>query len=170
MHSPSVDALVPVVSTMAEASQGIDVMAQYGLDGVLGELRRRKVRTTFAQYCSDVPDVVIPIKTRCPAGSLLEVALMPVNEDERKLEPFDERVLRNALTLKESAEKPKLPAWLDEETPWPDDDARRRKKRRKRRRRKRRRDGKLEAGEAEGGLDDDERRLRKKRKKKREDE
>lgn len=155
--------------TLADVGQGTDVMAQYGLDGVLSELRRRKVRTTFAQYCADVPDVVIPIKARCPMGSLMEVAMLPVNEDERKLEPFDERVLRNALTLKESAEKPQLPKWLEEETPWPDEDLRRRRKKKKKRRRKRRRDGKAEGAE-EAVLDEDERRMKKKRKKKREEE
>ncbi len=150
-----------------ESPKSTDVMAQFGLDGVLADLRKRKMRSTFASYVADVPGDVIPIKVRCPAGSLMEVAMMPVNEDERKLELFDERVLRNALTLKESDEKPKFPDWLNEEVPWPDDEQRKRRKdkKKRRRRKKRKREG-TDPGD-DDVLDEDERRLRKRRKKKR---
>ncbi len=91
-----------------------DLMVQFGLSSVLEEMRKRKMRSSFAYYVADLADDVIPIKPRCTAGSLVEVAVMPVNEDERKLDLFDKRVLKNALTLKESFHKPKLPDWLNE--------------------------------------------------------
>jgi len=141
-----------------------------GLDGVLADMRKRKMRSSFANFIADVASDVIPIKPRCPRGSLVEIARMPVNEDERHIKQFDERVLRNALTLQESAEKPKLPEWLNEEVALPDEEARRKRKEKKKRRKKkkRRRDGERSGtpgGEGDGTLDDDEKRLKKKRKK-----
>ncbi len=142
-----------------------DLMAQFGLSSVLADMRKRKMRSSFANFIADVRSDVIPIKARCPRGSLMDIARMPVNEDERRLEPFDERVLRTALTLKESVEKPKLPEWLNEEVPLADDRDKKKKKRRKKKK-KRKRDG----AEGDGSLDDDERRLKKKRKKRRDDD
>jgi hypothetical protein len=107
----------------------------------------------------------------------MEIAMQPVNEDERRLEEFDERVLRAALTLREGGPRPALPAWLDEEQPIGDDDRRkrkeRRKKKKKRRSSKRKRDSEAGDGSADGhedALDDDERRLKKKRKKRKNSE
>lgn len=152
------------------AGMGGDLMAQFGLSGVLVDMRRRKIRSSFANYVGGVRNDVIPIKARCPKGSLMEIARMPVNEDERRLEPFDERVLRNALTLKESDEKPVPPAWLNEEVPLAEDEQRKKRKDKKKRKKKkkRKRDG-ADAAEGDDALDDDERRLKKKRKKKRDD-
>jgi hypothetical protein len=154
-----------------------DVLEQYGLGSVLADLRSRKIRTTFSHYISDIPTDVVPVRPRCRAGSLMEIAMQPVNEDERRLEEFDERVLRAALTLREGGPRPALPAWLDEEQPIGDDDRRkrkeRRKKKKKRRSSKRKRDSEAGDGSADGhedALDDDERRLKKKRKKRKNSE
>lgn len=137
-----------------------DLLVQYGLMGVLDDMRKRKIRSTFVNFIADLPKDVFPFKPRCKAGSLKEVALMPVNEDERQLALFDERVLRNALTLTESTEKPVLPDWLDEEQEMSASEKRKKKdKRRKKKKKQKRKDGKGD------GLDDDERRLRKRRKK-----
>lgn len=148
-------------------------MTQFGLDGVLADMRKRKMRSSFANFIADVASDVIPIKPRCPRGSLVETARMPVNEDERHIKQFDERVLRNALTLQESAEKPKLPDWLNEEVALPDEEARRKRKEKKKRRKKkkRRRDGDRGGtpGGEDGSLEEDEKRLKKKRKKRREE-
>jgi hypothetical protein len=150
---------------------GIDVLEQYGLGSVLADLRSRKIRTTFSHYISDIPTDIVPVRPRCRAGSLMEIAMQPVNEDERRLEEFDERILRAALTLREGGPRPELPAWLDEEQPIGDDDRRKRKERRKKKKRrssKRKRDGEGGDGSVDGhedALDDDERRLKKKRKK-----
>lgn len=154
-------------------SSSVDVLEQYGLSEVLNHLRARKLRTTFAHYLSDIPTDIMPIRPRCKAGSLMEIAMQPVNEDERKLEEFDERILRAALTLREGGPKLSLPTWLDEEQPLVDDDRKRRrdkrKKKKKRRSSKRKREGDGDgtgAGDHEDGLDEDERRLKRKRKKK----
>ena len=152
-------------SGIANARMEGDLMEQFGLSSVLADMRKRKMRSSFANFIADVRSDVIPIKARCPRGSLMDIARMPVNEDERRLEPFDERVLRNALTLKESAEKPKLPEWLNEEVALPDDRDKKKKKRRKKKK-KRKRDG----AEGDASLDEDERRLRKRRKKKRDED
>lgn len=155
----------------AGADRSADVLEQYGLSDVLTRLRARKLRTTFAHYLSDIPTNIVPIRPRCKAGSLMEIALQPVNEDERKLEEFDERVLHAALTLREGGPKPSFPAWLDEEQPLGDDDRKKRrekrKKKKKKRSSKRKREGDTDgtAGDHEDGLDDDEKALRKKRKK-----
>lgn len=134
-------------------------MTQFGLAGVLSELRSRKLRSSFSHYISELSTEVVPLKPRCPAGRLAEIALQPVNEDERRLELFDERVLRNALTLKEGGEKPPLPDWLEVEQPWGDDE-----KRKKRRDKKRRKKRKKRKRNAEGEEEDDEKRAKKKRK------
>ena len=112
-------------------------------------------------YIPEIPTDKVPLKPKCPAGSLMEIALQPVNEDERVIEPFDERVVRAALTLKEADEKIAMPDWLSIEQTWNGEDERRKrrkdkKKKKKKKKRKRDRDG-------EDGGDDDERR-RKKRK------
>lgn len=144
-----------------------DLMEQFGLGDVLNDLRSRKMRSSFSHYISEIPTDVVPLKPRCPAGSLMEVAMQPINEDERRLELFDERVLRNALTLKESSTKVPLPEWLDVEQPWGDEDRKRRKKDRKKKRKKKKRKRNMEdAGHADGddgAKDDDERRAKKKR-------
>lgn len=154
-------------SNAVGAALGADLMAQFGLSGVLADMRKRKMRSSFANFVADVRSDVIPIKARCPKGSLVEIARMPANEDVRRLEPFDERVLRNALTLKESGEKPKLPDWLNEEVPLGEDEQRkkRRDKKKRKKKKKRRREG-ADGADGEDGLDDDERRLKRKRKKK----
>lgn len=107
-----------------------DLMEQYGLREVLADLRSRKMRSTFANYITDIPSEKVPIRPRCAAGSLVEIAMQPANEDVRKLELFDERVLRGALSLKEGGEKPKMPDWLDVEVPMGEDERRASKKRR----------------------------------------
>lgn len=142
-------------------------MGHYGLSAVLVDMRKRKMRSSFVNFIGDVRGDVIPIKPKCPVGSLMEVARMPVNEDERRIEQFDERVLRNALTLKESTEKPVLPQWLNEEVAPTDDEVRKKRKDKKKRKKKkkRRREG-AEGGEGDGSLDEDEKRLKKKRRKK----
>lgn len=136
-----------------------DLMTQFRLASVLSDLRSRKLRSSFSHYISELSTEVVPLKPRCPAGRLAEIALQPVNEDERRLELFDERVLRNALTLKEGGETPPLPDWLEVEQPWGDDEKRkkRRDKKRKKKRKKRKRN-------AEGEEEDDEKRAKKKRK------
>lgn len=143
-----------------------DLMVQFGLGDVLDGLRSRKMRSSFSHYITEIQKENVPLKPRCPAGSLAEIALQPINEDERRLELFDDRVLRNALTLKESAEKPPLPDWLDVEQPWGDDDRKKRRKdRRKKRKKKKRKRGHDDGGDGEdNGRDDDERRAKKKRK------
>lgn len=145
-----------------------DLMVQFGLGDVLERLRSRKMRSSFSHYIAEIQKEHVPLKPRCPAGSLAEIAFQPINEDERRLEFFDERVLRNALTLKESDQKPPLPDWLEIEQPWGDDDRKKRKKdkRKKRKKKKRKRNHDDTGGEGEGGVrgDDEERRARKKRK------
>lgn len=145
-----------------------DLMEQFGLGDVLNDLRSRKMRSSFSHYISEIPTDVVPLKPRCPAGSLIQVAMQPINEDERRLELFDERVLRNSLTLKESSAKVPLPDWLEVEQPWGDEDRKRRRKDRKKKRKKKKRKRNAEdaanADGEDGGKDDEERRLKKKRK------
>lgn len=136
-----------------------DLLVQYGLTGVLDDMRKRKMRSTFVNFIADLPKDVFPFKPRCKVGSLREIALMPVNEDVRRLALFDERVLRNALTLTESPEKPALPDWLDEEQEITAEEKRKKKDKRRKKKKQKRKDGKGD------GLDDEERRLRKRRKK-----
>lgn len=143
-----------------------DLMKSYGLDAVLAEMRSRKLRSSFMHYIAELPTEKAPIKPRCPAGQLAEIAYQPVNEDERVIEEFDERVLRAALALKEGGEPLKMPEWLDEEQPWADEDRRKKKKdkdkdkKKKKKKKKRKRSG----DDDEGRLDEEERRLKKKRK------
>lgn len=146
-----------------------DLMVQFGLGDVLEQLRSRKMRSSFSHYIAEMQSEIVPLKPRCPAGSLAKIAFQPINEDERRLEPFDERVLRNALTLKETEQKPPLPDWLETEQPWGDDDRkkRRRDKKKKKKKRKRKRnhdDGNVEGEDGANKGDDDERRAKKKRK------
>lgn len=150
----------------ANQLQSEDLMVQFGLGDILADLRSRKLRSSFSHYISELPTNIVPLKPRCPAGSLAEIAHQPVNEDERKLEFFDERVLRNALTLKESPDKPKLPDWLDVEQAWGDEDRRKKKRDKKKKKKKKKRKRQAEDGgdDHTNRLDDDERRLRKKRK------
>lgn len=141
-----------------------DLMVQFGLGDVLEQLRSRKMRSSFSHYIAEMQSETVPLKPRCPAGSLAKIAFQPINEDERRLELFDERVLRNALTLKETEQKPPLPDWLETEQPWGDDDRKKRKrdKKKKKKKRKRKRNQNDAGGNAEG--DDEERRAKKKRK------
>lgn len=145
------------------ASQTEDLMVQYGLSGVLSDLRARKLRSSFMQYISELPTDKVPLKPRCPAGQLMEIAAQPVNEDERRLELFDERVLRKALVLKETGEKVKMPEWLDIEQSWGDDDKRKRRKDRRKKKKKKKRKREREEDGGEGGRGDDDERRRKKR-------
>lgn len=139
-----------------------DLMEKFGLKDVFTELRARKLRSTFMHYLVELPTDKVPIKPRCPGGTLGEIARQPINEDERPLEEFDERILRAALTLKETAEPIKFPDWLDEEQPWENDE--RRKKKREKKKKKKKKKRKRGAEDEEGRHDDDERRMRKKRK------
>lgn len=149
---------------------GEDLMSQYGLWDVLKELRARKLRSSFLHYITELSSDVVPLKPRCTAGGLKLVALQPVNEDERRLEEFDERVLRNGLALKESGEeKVELPKWLDDEQSWEGEDERKkRRKERRKKKKKKKRKRTQETGEGvsgPGGPDeDDEKRARKKKK------
>ncbi|CAN8069650.1 unnamed protein product [Agarophyton chilense] len=142
-----------------------NLMDQFNLTEILTELRNRKLRSSFMFLINEIPTDVVPLKPRCPAGSLLQVAMQPVNEDERRLELFDERVIRNALTLKETHEPVKMPEWLSVEQPWGESDRRkkRRDKKKKKKKKKRKRDAE-EADTIDGTLREDERRARKKRK------
>lgn len=139
-----------------------DLMKHFGLSDVLNELRSRKLRSSFMNYITELPTDKVPLRPRCPGGLLTMIANQPVNEDERLLEEFDERVLRAALTLKENGEPVKLPAWLDEEQPWGDDERKKKKKDKKKKKKKKKR--KRGGDDDDGRLDEDERRLRKKRK------
>lgn len=141
-------------------------MDQYNLTEILTELRGRKLRSSFMFLITEIPTDVVPLKPRCPAGSLLEIAMQPVNEDERRLELFDERVIRNALTLKEAANPLKMPEWLDIEQPWADEDKRKRRKdkKKKKKKKKRKRDREDPNALDPSRLDEEERRIRKKRK------
>lgn len=139
-----------------------DLMKRYGLDVALTEMRSRKLRSSFMHYIAELPTEKAPIKPRCPAGLLSEVAYQPVNEDERVIEEFDEHVLRTALSLKEGGDPVKLPDWLEEEQPWGDEERRKKKKDKKKKKKKKKR--KRGADDDEGRLDEEERRLKKKRK------
>lgn len=139
-----------------------DLMKRYGLDVALMEMRSRKLRSSFMHYIAELPTEKAPIKPKCPAGLLSEIAYQPVNEDERTIEEFDERVLRAALSLKEGGESVKLPDWLEEEQPWGDDERRKKKKDKKKKKKKKKR--KRGPDDDEGRLDEEERRLKKKRK------
>jgi hypothetical protein len=173
---------LPAKGTGDAETDGLDLLAQYGLSAVLTDMRARKLKPTFQHYLSNVPTDVVPIRPRCRAGSLMVIAMQPVNEDERVLEEFDARVLRGALTLHEGSERPALPAWLDEEQPADEDERKKRRERRKKKKKRKEKGGKRkregEGGEDEGGgvggredvLDEDERRLKKKRRRRRESE
>lgn len=139
-----------------------DLMKRYGLDVALAEMRSRKLRSSFMHYIAELPTEKAPIKPRCPAGLLSEIAYQPVNEDERAIEEFDERVLRAALSLKEGGESVKMPDWLEEEQPWGDEERRKKKKDKKKKKKKKKR--KRGADDDESRLDEEERRLKKKRK------
>ncbi|KAI0567074.1 hypothetical protein FGB62_4g114 [Gracilaria domingensis] len=143
-----------------------DLMNQFNLTEILTELRTKKLRSSFMFLINEIPTDVVPLKPRCPAGSLLEIAMQPVNEDERRLELFDERVIRNALTLKESPDPVKMPEWLHVEQPWGDDDKRRKRREKKKRKKKKKRKREAEEADAMDASrhDDEERRARKKRK------
>lgn len=143
-----------------------DLMKQFNLTEILTELRSRKLRSSFMFLISEIPNDVVPLKPRCPAGSLLEIAMQPVNEDERRLELFDERVIRNALTLKETGEPVKMPDWLQVEQPWGDDDKKKRRKDKRKKKKKKKRKREREEGDGldSNRLDEEERRMRKKRK------
>lgn len=145
-----------------------DLMAQFNLGEALNDLRSRKLRSSFTHYIAEIPTNVVPLKPRCPAGLLAEIARQPVNEDERRLELFDERVLRSALTLKESTEKVKMPTWLEIEQPWGEEDRKKRrrdkKKKKKKKKRKRISEDPTPGEGDQGKYDEEEKRLRKKRK------
>jgi hypothetical protein len=161
----------PLAFVRAESAGGADLLEAFGLRDLLETFRKRlsrnTLRTTFLHYVTDLPVEVdgpragAPIRPRCRAGSLMEIARAPANEDVRVLEEFDERVLRGALTLREGA-KVEMPAWLEVEQKMGVDDRRRRKERERERRRKkkkrksgkRKRDGEEEAatgGDGDGG-------------------
>ena len=123
-------------------------------------MRKTKLHSTFNHYITELssnPDC--PIRPRCKAGSLLQLVYQPEDEDIRKIEEFDERVLRNAMTLKESEEAVELPEWLNEVQGWTDLERRRRRKKKKRKKRKRENGGGGDEGEEDGGS------LRKRRRK-----
>lgn len=143
------------------AASSEDLMKHFGLGDVLTELRSRKLRSSFMNYITELPTDKVPLKPRCPGGLLTPIANQPVNEDERVLEEFDERVLRAALTLKEDPTAVTMPAWLDEEQPWGDDERKKKKKDKKKKKKKKKR---KRGVDDDGRLDEEERRLRKKRK------
>lgn len=152
--------LLPTM-TPATPQYSEDLMVQFGLGDVLSDLRNRKLRSSFSHYIAEIPTSKVPLKPRCPAGSLAEIALQPINEDERRLEAFDERVIRNALTLKETGVATKMPSWLEEEQPWEQEERRRRRKDKKKKKRKKKR---KREREDEDDPAEEERHLRKKRK------
>lgn len=135
----------------AAAAPVADFIDSYGLGPALAELRSAKLRSTFAHYLTDIPVADVPVRPRCPAGSLMELALAPANEDERELVPFDERSLRSALVLTEGGPPVPMPEWLSIEQAWDEDDDRRRRRKEKRRKRRKRR----RREEGEGGGDDE---------------
>lgn len=139
-----------------------DLMKHFGLGDVLTELRSRRLRSSFMNYIPELPTDKVPLKPRCLGGLLMPIARQPVNEDERVLEEFDERVLRAALTLREGGGSVKMPDWLDEEQQWDADERKKKKKDKKKKKKKKKRRRATE--DDEGRLDEDERRLRKKRK------
>lgn len=159
---PGAPGLPPAPRADGIATAGADLMEQYGLTDVLKELRSRKLRSTFMHYISEMPVDKVPVKPRCPGGTLGEIARQPINEDERPLDEFEERVLRNALTFKESNEPVKMPEWLEEEQPWENDERRKKKKDKKKKKKKKKR--KRGGDDDDARPDDDERRMRKKRK------
>ena len=115
-------------------------------------LRQQRLRLSFSHYIADISNNEdFPIRPRCRAGIVMEIAARPVDEDEGKLEDFDERVLHNALTFKESGEPVPLPEWLDEEQPCTDAERRKRRKDRwkKKRKKKRKREGQVTQLKAE---------------------
>lgn len=124
----------------------MDLLDQFALSKTLDEFRRRlaknTLRSTFLHYLPDLPVELdgarpgAPLRPRCRAGSLIEIARAPVNEDVRPLEEFDERVLRDALTMREGPERIPMPAWLDVEQKLGEDDRKRRRARELERRRK----------------------------------
>ena len=137
-----------------------NLMEQYGLMGVLAEMRSRKLRSSFMHYIPELPTDKVPLKPRCPAGTLMQIALQPMDEDEKVMELFDERVLRRALTLREGG-KVQMPEWLDQEQSWGDEERKKRRKDRKKKKKKKKRKRDREDGD---GKADDEDRKRKKRK------
>lgn len=139
-----------------------NLMQQYGLTGVLNEMRSRKLRSSFMHYITELPTDKVPLKPRCPAGKLMEIVMQPMDENEVALELFDERILRRALTLREGGGKVQMPEWLDQEQNWGDEERKKRRKDRKKKKKKKKRKRERD-GDGDGKYDDDERR-RKKRK------
>lgn len=152
--APSAPSTTPIAG--ASPPLAADFIDSYGLGPALAELRGTKLRSTFAHYLSDIPVADVPLRPRCPAGSLMELALAPANEDERELVPFDERTLRSALVLSEGGPPVPMPEWLSVEQAWDEvDDRRRRRKEKRRKRRKRRRREEGDAGDGDEGEGDD---------------
>lgn len=152
--APSAPSTTPIAG--ASPPLAADFIDSYGLGPAFAELRGTKLRSTFAHYLSDIPVADVPLRPRCPAGSLMELALAPANEDERELVPFDERTLRSALVLSEGGPPVPMPEWLSVEQAWDEvDDRRRRRKEKRRKRRKRRRREEGDAGDGDEGEGDD---------------
>jgi hypothetical protein len=159
------------------------LLAEFGLGEMLENFRRRlaknTLRTTFLHYVTDLPvepdgaRAGAPVRPRCRAGALMEIARAPANEDVRELQEFDERVLRDALTMREGPDRIPMPAWLDVEQKVGLDDRRRRKdrererrkKKKKRRSVKRKRDGEDDGAVAPDAVDADGKKKKKKRRK-----
>lgn len=81
----------------------------------------------------------------------MEIVMQPVNEDQRRYDAFDERLLRSALALRENdgSDPPVTqPAWLSIEQPWADESERKKRKKAKKKK-KRRRNGEECDGEEE---------------------
>lgn len=172
----------PFVFTRADDAGGADLLEAYALRDMLEQFRTRlannRLRTTFLHYLGDLPVELdgehtgVPIRPRCRAGSLMAIARAPENEDVQELQPFEDRILRSALTLREGGAKPKMPEWLDEEQPLGIDDRKRKKEREKRRRKRKKRSSKRKRGAEDGedgergddGGNEEERRKRKKKK------
>lgn len=182
--APALAGPSPPLPFVHASGGGADLLAQFGLGDMLDNFRRRlaknTLRTTFLHYVTDLPVELdgaragVPLRPRCRAGSLMEIARAPVNEDVRVLEEFDERVLRDALTMREGPDKIPMPAWLEFEQKLGSDDRRRRKerererrkKKKKRRSGKRKRDGEEDPGAAlVGDMEADAKKKKKKRRK-----
>jgi len=129
------------------------------LSGVLERLRGRKLRSTFSTSVANFSTEEAPIKARCVGGSLMDVVHQPVNEDVRKYEEFDSRLLRTALVLREETDPEKKvleqPEWMSQDMPWGEDGKRKGKKKSKKKKKKKRRRN-------PDGAEDDEGRKRKK--------
>lgn len=154
------DAVLPIPPTspaLPEIPINANLLDFFGLTNQLNDMRNTKLHSSFSHYLTGMPtNEDCPIKPRCRAGSLMELVNQPEDEDIRKLEEFDERVLRNALTLKESDELVPLPEWLNDEQAWTTGEKRRRRKKKRRRKRKRN-------GEGDGENGDEHRRKRRRK-------